>query len=277
MAKAIPSPIIIRGKEAFLRQLVCEVRYQDGYLYLDHCGQLLKRLVGENPEWVVAPEPTAQRTSLVNLRTGGQLHFNSGAASLALDKTASDEAIDAQEVNDFIDLIDPALGLVFDELEVTSCTRVGCRAQHYFSFDSREEAGKWIMDLGLFTVHQGLFEAFKATLESMGGAMVLQGEDCHYRVAINGIERSAQIPVGEAVLTVRASTAPRNQRKILLESLKKKRQRQINSAFAVVVDIDAYLDEPSEANAAEFVREHAEQDLKRFRDALPREQARKAK
>ena len=59
--------------------------------------------------------------------------------------------------------------------------------------------------------------------------------------------------------------------------MKKKRQRQINSAFAVVLDIDAYLDEPAEPDLAGFVKEHSNTNLNMFRGALPKNSGKMAR
>src|SRR5262245_4350102 len=119
MAKAFSTFTLIRGREPLLRQVACEVRYHDGQLYLDRCGRLLKVLLGKAPEWAAAPGPTPQGTSAYNLRTGAQLGFSMASASLALDKTATDEVIDQAEVDEFLRQVDTAFALVLDELEVT--------------------------------------------------------------------------------------------------------------------------------------------------------------
>ena len=277
MAQAFRTPLLVLGKEPLLRRIVCEARYQDGQLYLDHCGRLLKRLLTGAPEWVVAPDPTPQGTAVYSLRTGVQLAFSMSSASLVLDKTATDEVIDEAEVAGFLEHVESTLGLVLDELEATEFTHVGYREHHYFSFETKEESEKWLQELGVATITPALYQAFATTPEALGVALVMQGEDCRYRIALNGIERSAQIPAGETVLNVRASAAPRNQKQVLIEALKKKRQRQINSAFAVVLDIDAFLLNPTEVNLRAFAQEHAETNLKRFREALPKDRIRKGK
>src|SRR5205823_1035418 len=116
------------------------------------CGRLLKQLLGQAPEWVVAPEPTPQGTSLFNVRTGAQVGISMGSASLALDRRTADEVIDASELEEFLAQIDSALGLVVDELEVSQFTRVGYREDYYFSCESKEESETWLQGLGVVSV-----------------------------------------------------------------------------------------------------------------------------
>jgi hypothetical protein len=268
---------LIRGKEPFLRQIVCEVRYLDGQSYLDHCGRILKGLLREAPEWVVAPEPTAKGTTVYNILTGTQLGISMQAASLSLDKSSTDELIDPNEVEKFLHLVDEILGKVLDELEVTEFARIGYREYHHFSFSSKEESEKWLQSLGLVAVSPALYQAFQATPDALGVAVIMQGENCRYRIGLNGIERSAQIPVGDQALNVRASAVPQKQKQVLLEALKMKRQRQISSAFAVVVDVDAFLVDPDEPDLSAFIQEQAKTILPLFRQAVSTQPPQKGK
>jgi hypothetical protein len=96
MSKPFTTLTLLKGKEPLLRHVTCEVRYDNGYLYLDHCGRLLKKLVGDQAEWVVAPNPTPQGTTVLNMLAGTTLGFNFRSASLTLDRTVDDEIICAR-------------------------------------------------------------------------------------------------------------------------------------------------------------------------------------
>src|SRR5713101_7454841 len=123
MAKAFTTYHAVHGKEPLLRRMVCEVRYDDGQLYLDHCGRLLKKLFKDAPEWIVSPNPTPQGTSLFDIVAGTQLGFSLASASLTLDKSLGDEVISGEEGEDFIKQVGAILTLVLDELEVSRFTR----------------------------------------------------------------------------------------------------------------------------------------------------------
>jgi hypothetical protein len=267
MSKSFTTVNLLHGKEPILRHMTCEVRYE-GYLYLDHCGRLLKKLVGDGSEWIVAPNPTVQGTTAFNIVAGTSLGFNLQSARVTLERTSGDEKIEAEEAEAFIEQAGDTLETVVDELEVTELTRVGYREQYHFPVESKEEAEKWIGELGLFSVSPNLLQAFQATLETLGVALVVRGQECSYRIAVNGIERPAQIPVGDSSVVVRETATSKKQRKALLEAMKKQRQRQINSAFAVVLDIDAFLLEPAECDLADFIGKRTRTNLAMFRDAV---------
>jgi hypothetical protein len=276
MSKAFTTVTLLHGKEPLLRQMTSEIRYQDGYLYLDHCGRLLKKLVRDGAEWVVAPDPVPQGTSVLNLLAGTVLRFGVRSAVLTLDRTAVDEVISADESQEFVNQVGAVLEMVIDELEVDELSRVGYREQYYFSCESKEETEQWINELCLFSVSPGLLQAFQATVEALGAALVVQGQDCRYRIALTGIERTAQIQVGDSNHAIQETAATKSQKRALLEAMKKQRQRQINTAFAAVLDIDAFLLEPTKCDLAAFVAERTRTNLQMFRDAVGK-QTRKGK
>jgi hypothetical protein len=276
MAKAFSTVKLLKGKEPFLRRMVCEVRFQDGQLYLDHTGRLLKKLV-RDPSWVISPDPTTTGTTVFHMIEGLQLSFSLHSVSLDLDRSNSDEVIQSEEAVRYVARAEETLGFVADELEVTEFSRLGFRQWYYFSFDNKEETEQWLRDLRLFSFSPNLAACFDAAPEAMGVSLILQGQACHYRLALNGIERSAQLPMGDTSLNVRASAVSPKQKAVLIQALKKRRQRQINSSFAAVLDIDAYRKEPKELELGQFLRDCLEGNLDRFRNALPKDDGKKGK
>jgi hypothetical protein len=276
MAKAFSTVKLLKGKEPFLRRMVCEVRFQDGQLYLDHTGRLLKKLV-QDEAWVVSPQPTTAGTAVFHLVKGLQLSFSMSSASLDLDRGSAGDVIDPEEAAEFITSAEETLGFVVDQLEATRFERLGFRQWYNFSFESKEETELWLRDLGLFSVSPSLLGSFEATPEAMGVSFVMRGQECDYRIALNGVERAAQLPMGDTSLNIRASAVSEKSKKALLEAMKQKRQRQINSSFAVELDLDAYRKEPQDLEIAHFLGECVRSNLERFRDSLAKEDGKKGK
>jgi hypothetical protein len=265
MAKAFTTFRLINGKEPLLRRIVCEVRYRDGQLYLDHCGRLLKKLT-QTPEWVLG-DAAPSGTTVFHMTTSAAMSFSHLAANIQIDRSSGDEAIDDEEVKEYATLADEYLGLVFDELEVKEWSRIGYREHYYFAAETKEEAESWLGKLGVNTVSPGLVSAFNGTVDSAAFSVALEGEECSYRIALAGIERSAQVPIGDNALTVRASGLPNKQKEALKAALKRQRQRQVNSAFAAMLDIDAFRNEPTEPAVKDFIEQCNSTNLDRFRSA----------
>lgn len=265
---------LLKGKEPLLRRVLCEVRFRDGQLYLDHTGRMLKKLVCD-PSWIVSPDPTPKGTTVFHIVEGLQLSFSIHSASLDFDRSSSDEVIDVEATSRFVARAEETMGFVADQLEVTEYERLGFRQWYYFSFDSKEETEEWLRDIGLFSFSPALTTSFEAAPEAMGVSFVMQGEDRHYRIGLNGIERSAQFPMGDTSLNIRASAIPENQKEVLRAVLKQKRKNQINSSFAAVLDIDTYRSEPKELDINEFLWDCLKGNLERVRSSLPRESSKK--
>ncbi len=268
MAKGFTTYRAINGKEPLLRHMVCEVRCRDGHLYIDHCGRLLRKLLHSSPDWVVAADPNSNGTKVFHLSAGVTLNLSMQGASLELNKTATDECISAQESLQFAELADSSFGLIFDELEITEWSRIGFRELYYFPCETKADSEQWMRELGLVSLSASVATSFEGRVDSVGVAVVVEGEDCSFRIAINGIERPAQLPVGAATLTIRSSGLSAKQDEALNKTLLQKRQRQINAAFAAVVDIDAYRNDPIELDVAGFIQECTTKNLDRFRDSL---------
>lgn len=259
---------LLKGREPLLRQMIFELRYRHGYTYLDKCGKILSRILRELPEWVLGGEGNPQGTALYSMKNRCRLTFSSTKFDLGLDYTTADNPIPEEDVGTFVEYVTFFSHLIIDELALTEFSRMGLRTLHYFSSTSSQESEQWLRSLGVFTVSPKLLKAFEADLDAAGLSIVLIGKDCRYRIAFNGVEISAQLDMGSELLTVRTSALKENQRKMLVEQLKAKRHRQVNSGYAVVVDVDAYLEDPKSPDPGDFSRRTVDNILPMIRAAV---------
>jgi len=190
------------------------------------------------------------------------------AEPLSLDKTTADEPVTEDEQRDFIEAVDIFSRVVIDELSLREFPRMGVRCLYYFPCESKEESEGWLRGLGLFGVSQKLLLAFGATVEAAGASMVLTGQECRYRIALNGVEINAQIDMGPEILQVRASKLPEGQKAHLREQMKQHRRRQVNSGYAVVADVDAYHEDPPIPDPRDFATTHIGSILDLLRAAV---------
>lgn len=254
---------LINGKEPLLRRIVCEVRYRDGHLYLDHCGRLTRELV--NLPGCVQIDATTGGASILKLSLGGLLTFSSSAVSFQVDRANTDDIIEPNEVAEFASFASTAFDCVFDQLEIREYARIGYRELYYFPSEDKEDAEAWLLGAGENVASASLARAFGGTIEQLAFTTSIAGSDMSYRIGLAGVERAAQIPVGDNNISVRSSALPSNQRSALKESLKIKRHRQINTAFSVVLDVDAFVDDPQEIAVKGLVTECNSTNLDRFR------------
>lgn len=259
----------IRGATPILKSLIAQIRFEDGQLYLDRCGRMLRQLMAESGgEWTAATASPEGGAGVTNIATGHRFNFGWESASLSLDYSGVADEIDTEGQQRFVGAAENLLEWVTDQLEVKRVIRVGFRQRYFFPFDSKEETERWLMGLGLFSLSPSLTAAFGGECDGVYFRTVFKLPDCWLRLSLGGIERSAEIPAGDTMVSVRQSVATRNNKKALLEAMKQKRARQIDPAYFADYDLDAYLEEPESYNLESFLREHAQNGLDRLRAAL---------
>src|SRR5438067_3664256 len=93
----------VHGRTPVLQKLVYELRYRQGYTYLDKCGRIINLIQRENPEWIVQGDQVSpQNAPLVSLRTAAIFNFSAVSLSLSLEKPLSQDALSQEDVDDFI-------------------------------------------------------------------------------------------------------------------------------------------------------------------------------
>jgi hypothetical protein len=243
---------LINGKQPLLRQIVFEVRYNHGYTYLDRCGKILNRISREYAEWVVGNQVNPQNAPLYSLRNGCRFVFNTLSGNSAIDRSMSDELILDEDIVLFSEQSEELTTVLIDELGLKDFSRIGFRSFYYFPCETKEEAEKWVQDLGILSVSPDLLSAFGGNLESVAASAVVAGQDHRIRIGINSVETPHQLEAGAETLSIRASGLPRDKRQ-LLEQIRARRRLERNTRFAAVIDFDSFQEEPISVNPREFI------------------------
>jgi len=123
--------------------MIFEARYDEGYRFLDHCGELLVRFRQKNPSWTVAALGQ-QTVSLVQKKDG--LLINVGVAKFDASTTAHLTQAEADQQA-------PKLGRAAEEfyerthevLQISRTTRVATRFVFMAPSDSLEEADRFLL------------------------------------------------------------------------------------------------------------------------------------
>lgn len=247
---------LINGKEPLLRQMVFEIRYDNGYLYFDRCGKILNAIAKEAEEWVVGGQVNPQSTQLYSLRNGSRLVFNASSCSVHMDRSGSENLIKDEDVSEFSAQTTTATSIVIDELGLQEFSRVGFRAWYHFACDSKQEADDWIRELGVCTVDERMITSYGGSLENLSLGLVISGADNRIRIGFDSIELPSQLEGGPDTINVRASKLPKDQKNFLRQRLKECRRVQISTRYAASIDFDGFLEETSTVNAADFIQNH---------------------
>jgi hypothetical protein len=116
-----------------------------------------------------------------------------------------------------------------------------------------KESHNWLRSLSLFQISESFSHAFGDDLDAVGVVVVFKGQT-NYRVALNPVESTAQIDVGKEILSVPASKLSKNQREVFLQQLKVKKKLRTNPEFAIMIDVDAFQDEPKVLGFKDFIK-----------------------
>jgi hypothetical protein len=261
----------IRGVLPILFKLVYELRYREGYTYLDRCGRTINRIMRSAPEWVLqGDQVNPQGASLINLRTASVFNFSSLSLSLGLEMAPGNDSLSESDVNTFIDAAKYLSGEVLDQLGVGvgQVTRIGFRPWFLFPAASREGAENWLQGLGYYSLAPNLAEAFGGSVESATVSVVIKGSDRHFQVGFSGVERQAQIDLGQGILSVKPRALPKDQHKVLLEQLKTRQRLRQSPEFAAMIDVDCYQEDPQILDVADFLRSSWDQGYCQLRAAV---------
>ena len=242
----------VNGKSGVSTKVVLEVRYKDGYVFLDKCGRTINKIIHDNPEWFPkGADPT--NAGLVSMQNRCSFNFSSLNYNFNLERPLGGDPLQASDFEIFCDQVQTVSSIVHDYLELKTFTRIGCRIWHFFEADSKENAEKWLLDLGICKLSPNVEQAFQSKITSASAVIVMTGSDRFYRLSLNTVERSAQIDLGSEILSVRASSLSKDQNKFLLKQLETKKRALASPGFAVMIDTDAYQEDPAGVDPADFV------------------------
>lgn len=250
----------IAGKDAVIHKVVFEVRYARGFVYLDRCGSTTDRIMTTYPEWVAREEGiNPQGAPLVNVQSGTHFSFGPLKYDFSLDQSIREElALVRADLDRFIGEVSSISTIVHEELELNQFVREGFRIWYLFGVTSKNEAEKWISDLGAFMTAPSVARAFDGELEAQGHVAVIRAPDRKFRIALNVVERMGHLDLGGEILKMQPHNLPRGQREAMLKQLKAKRRVLVNPEMAVMVDVDAYLEDPVDIDAADFISQSLE-------------------
>jgi hypothetical protein len=246
----------IANKTGYLQKIAFELRYRDGYVYLDRCGRTITDLLTEYPEWVVRDDGVSpQNAPLTSLVNGCVLNFSAKKLDLGIEKRAGGQkGLEEKDVAAFSKQAGGASELIIGALGIKDFERIGFRSWFLFPCKDLRESWSWLSSLKIFEVSQKFRDAISAELESCSLAFVFRGSRS-YRVAVTQVEQTAQMDLGQDILSIRASRLHKDQRQVLHEQMRVKERMLANPEFAVMVDIDVYEEDAHRPGAETFISE----------------------
>jgi len=222
----------------------------------------------EQPEWVLRNNPDPTVTGLASINNGCSFNFSSVKYDFTLEKAVGGYALSSSDLGEYMDQVDLLSRIITDQLGLKEFTRIGFRAWYLFGFETKEESEGWLKSLGCYSVSDSFSTAFGGSIEAISVAVIIAGYDRKYRVAFNGVERQAQLDMGEEVLAIRSSSLPKDQKKILQRQMATKHRMRSNPEYPAMIDIDAFQEDPPSIDPQDFIQTSVEQFSNRLVSAI---------
>jgi hypothetical protein len=240
-----PSLNAVRGKEAILHKVVFELRYWYGMTYLDRCGRTVNAIMKDYPEWtLLSDHPNPQSAPLVSLTNSCRFNFSGRKLDLSLERPLGEDPLGPDDVEQFADQTEKVTAVVLDQLGLQEFSRIGFRTWFLFPGESQDDSERWLQGLGCFSVSAEVASSFRGEVEAVSVAVVIAADDRKYRLAFSGVERQAQVKIGEGLLNVRTRDLHEKQHQVLLEQQRIKARLHRSPEHAAMIDVDVYTEEP---------------------------------
>lgn len=254
--------MIINDRQSICHKVVYEVRYKYGFTYLDRCGSTVNEILKIDPEWILSETgPNPQNAPLVSLRNGTRFNFSTLKYDFSLEQTlGADKDLEEKDINEFIGQVDKISSVVNERLSLNEFSRAGFRIWYVFSSKTKEDSEKWISQLLKdVPVKKSLAKVFNGVIEAENYVTLIASQDRKFRISINGVERHAQVDLGDSILGIRASQLSKDQKKFLQDQLKVKKRVAKNPTFAAMIDVDSFVEMPKDIEAKDFIVESKKQ------------------
>jgi hypothetical protein len=228
-----------KGFEPFLDQLHMEIRYEEGFTYLDRCGQTLIDIERQCPGWV-AGDATPQSGGITHPVNRQSATFNTSFFSFSASRPSNAETAitSAMKVWEIIRV----------NLGVTYGNRLGCRFQFLRASNSAEEAEKLIQSSPFnVAVPAAMLENRKVTVRHP--MVMLKDDQVEYRLELNGVHRFENPPL-PSIAAQDPRRLSRGHRQAREDFLKQRHTYSRNPAYGVIFDVDCAMYELSNITSA---------------------------
>lgn len=243
---------IVDLRTEVVHRYVLELRYLLGHLYWDRCGRIVNEIISSEGNWDF--ENIEGGTCHLVAREKN-LHFSFSALKLDLSQTQSSEVDKIEPVDHFGSVADSFSAKVTETLQLSEFSRIGFRTWYLYPTADRDESYRRVRSLKLLSPEINCLEL--GNVSEAACRLVIELPTHMVRVAVTTFEQVVNLPVGIVqVARAKAREHSRNQKQVLLDRLKAERIVKSYPQFGVLVDLDAFMDEPPYPNnlsVSEFI------------------------
>ena len=237
-----------------LQKQIFEARYERGYRYLDRCGEamlILEELLAAQTGKIWLPgEMQPQGAHLKCPELDMTVVFDT--AKLGVEQTSPD----AEAGSAYGAIVTSVVSTITTRFELRNFTRFGLRSFVLFPTDSIEEAERLSIKYG--PLDGWVTPPQELSLVNSSATATFETSDRKFGAHVK--VESFHVPAAPIELDKRLTIPPRllheNQRKALIDQLKRNKERAANPLAGMMMDVDVYRLSPD--NADEFLAEAAQ-------------------
>jgi hypothetical protein len=183
-------------------RIVFEARYDEGYRYLDRCGETVVRIRKHSSAWLVGP---VNPQGGVISNNAESLTLNMGNESMLVATTEEFEYEKAEKKVDVLAREAEALyGIIVETLSVPNTTRVGLRSQFFAPADSLEEANRFMSKAAASPLSEALRDETRMDVRNASMVYVLEDPKTGLRRRVD-VSAVARLLAGAPPITGLAS------------------------------------------------------------------------
>jgi hypothetical protein len=165
-----------------LNSVILELRYDEGHLYWDTCGEMILDIQRISPEWRWDGVST-ELAKLKNLRRNMELMFNYSYIRLIQNEV--------DNLNQFKESVEKITPRIVEKFKIEKFNRIGNRYQYVLPLKNPEQGKKIVRDSTLIEVSEEKLALFGKDSTKTSFVLHIENKNLHYRVELISIERIA--------------------------------------------------------------------------------------
>jgi hypothetical protein len=238
----------MKAKKVVLYSVIFEVKYAQGYVYLDRCGQTINDIQNDLKGWTVVASPSPDTATLSRVSKDFIVSFNSDRFNFTANyasETHPDQT--CQDAAALWKIIKGNLGL-------TSFYRMGCRLNYNIPFLSWDEAKAFTATAMLSApiFHPLIDNSFELLHSSDSSCFAKDGIE--YRLEVSPIQRAEGVDPNRLVIA-EGRSLPKGQRQARLDYQKRIAKYSRDPMFVVQLDVDCVWYDPEEVDVVKYMKD----------------------
>jgi len=241
------------AKSLILPKIVFEVRYKQGYRYLDRCGEMMIEVENKLKNW------SAKEATITGCQMENQLEkmvFNCSSVKLDLAQYENKKI----DLTNFLSYSTGIFDIVSKSLGIKEYVRFGLRYWFLYPIDSMAIGRKILSGNKFFNVSSEIENMFGKKIKDRSFVVIVNQENLGHRIALSlvhreGIDVEKEV---DTVLTTAPHKLPKGQKEALLAQLQKRKSQEERPDVAILVDIDNFEEAPKAEELNDFIKKSEE-------------------